>query len=45
MTYEHDFYDSGAWKLDLRVLLDLASRLSNLTFLQCRTGAEEWLGS
>lgn len=45
MTYEHDFYDSGAWKLDLRVLLDLASRLPNLNFLQCRTGAEEWLGS
>lgn len=30
-------------KLDLRVMVDLASRLPNLQHLECRVGGEEWV--
>ncbi|KAF1962874.1 hypothetical protein CC80DRAFT_521817 [Byssothecium circinans] len=35
----------GFRKLDLRVILDLSSKLPNLRSLQCKLGADEWLGS
>lgn len=37
-------YD-GVRKLDLRIILDIASRLPNLISLQCELGVEEWIGS
>ena len=37
----------GAWrsKLDLRVMIDLAARCSNLEYLGCKLGADEWMCS
>jgi hypothetical protein len=32
-------------KLDLRIIVDFASRLSNLQNLECRVGGEEWIQS
>lgn len=47
--YGHDLRDDGYHdfdrvesKLDLRVIIDLASRLSNLQYLEFKTGGFEW---
>lgn len=37
--------DTGLRKLDHRVLLDISSKFPNLNFLQCKLGADEWVGS
>jgi hypothetical protein len=39
----YDGFDPHQRQIDLRVLLDLSSRLPNLEVLRCELGGEEWL--